>query len=279
MSQKGQVEILLLILVLGVILFSHWIRERGMVKEPEIKKESQIQKNSLPKTFTPQEKPLEEQKSKTEEIESQKEKIVATIPPERFNSQPKGELPSETRKTIISLETEKKANCRYGRVSGLSFDSMFDFFAQTNATSHSTEIGYLSEGEKYIFYVKCQDEFGNKNTDDFEISFSVKKAEDKTPPERRYLSPSGMLPTDTTQVELAVGTDEKAYCYYSTLSGKSFWERSGSFSPNETNTYHTTKIYNLTSENVYDYFVRCCDFFGNCNDGDALIRFGIGIAP
>jgi hypothetical protein len=275
MNQKGQIETILILLVLiGLVFYLKFFGKKTETPTVVSQPTTSTQKILKP---SPTEKPPQKE---TKTSETKKEvKEVDTTPPKRFNPQPRGELPAQTRKTIISLETDEKANCRYARVSGLSYDSMNNFFAQTNATSHSAEIGYLSEGEEYIFYVKCQDEFGNKNTDDFEISFSVKKAEDKTPPVRKWLSPTGTLPADTTQVELTVGTDEKANCYYSTLSGKSFWGGSASFSPNETHTFHTAKIYNLTSGKVYDYFVRCCDFFGNCNDDDALIRFGIGLSP
>lgn len=281
MNQKGQVELLIVFIVLAAVaLLSQWFKGEKLFFQPKTEKEAPVSKPIYlkPAPPLPQKKPLTPLPSPEKKIEpAEKEKDIT--PPKLSNPLPSGDLPAETRKTTISLETDEKAACRYGRVSGLSYNSMPDNFQNTNAASHSSQISYLSEGEKYIFYVKCQDESGNKNTDDFEISFSVKKPEDKTPPDRRHLSPFGMLATGTAQTELTVGTDEKANCSYSTQSGADFWKESGSFRANETGTFHTSQISGLISGKIYDYFVRCCDTSGNCNDGEALIRFGVGVMP
>ncbi len=281
MNQKGQVELLLVFIVLAVVaLLSQRFKGEKLLSLPT-KKEVSISKPKVsPSPIPPpaEKKPLTPPPAPEKKIEPA-EKEKDTIPPQRRNPLPSSDLPAETRKTTIFLETGEKAVCRYGRVSGLSYDSMPDNFQNTNATSHSSQINYLSEGEKYVFYVKCQDESSNKNTDDFEISFSVKKPEDKTPPDRRHLSPSGALATGTSQTELTVGTDEKASCSYSTQSGADFWQNSGSFRANETGTFHTSYVSGLISGKIYDYFVRCCDTSGNCNKGEALIRFGVGLMP
>ncbi len=46
-------------------------------------------------------------------------------------------------------------------------------FTNTNSTSHSQNITGLTDGNSYIYYIRCQDSSGNQNTDDFTISFSV----------------------------------------------------------------------------------------------------------
>lgn len=279
-NQKGQIEIIVIFLLLiGAILFYRSGIWGIQTKEPEIAKSASVAKISKPLIEKPISPPQEQKTSLEEKIELQETKKNDTTPPRRSNPYPKGELPTQTRKTIISLKTDERAICRYGLVSELSYDSMQNIFSNTNATSHSTQIAFLSEGEEYTFYVKCIDEFENKNIDDFKISFKVKAPEDKTPPQRKWLSPQGMLPAETTQVELTVGTDEKANCYYSTLQGESFRGKAKSFSPSETKTFHSAKVYSLTPGKVYDYFVRCCDFRGNCNDGDVMIRFGVGVSP
>jgi len=279
MNQRGQIEILILLIVAGLILFSQWRKGEKLPWQMEIKKEAPISKPFYQTPQSPSEKnlpppPSPEEKAEPPAIEKD------TTPPKIFNPEPSGELPSETRQTILSLETDEEAICRWSLISGMSYDSMQNIFQNTASTSHSTEIRFLGEGEDYKFYVKCQDESGNKNLDDFEISFSVKKPEDKTPPERRNLSPSGMLSASTTEIELMVSTDEEATCYYSTVAGKDFWDWGNyqSFQANETGTYHTAGI-TATTTQVYDYFVRCCDTNKNCNDDNALIRFGIGVLP
>ena len=46
-------------------------------------------------------------------------------------------------------------------------------FSSTNLITHSQTITDLSDGNSYTYYVRCQDEQGNANSDDFTISFSV----------------------------------------------------------------------------------------------------------
>ena len=50
---------------------------------------------------------------------------------------------------------------------------MANTFTTTNATSHSTQVIGLTDGNTYIYYVRCKDNAENKNTDDFVISFDV----------------------------------------------------------------------------------------------------------
>ena len=96
-----------------------------------------------------------------------------TIPPVRSNPQPTGTLSSGTTQTTISLTTNETAVCKYGTLMNVPYDEILDTFSSTNATSHSQTITGLSDGNTYHYYVRCQDESGNQNTDDFEISFSV----------------------------------------------------------------------------------------------------------
>jgi len=270
MNQKGQIEILFILLFLGIliitVLFSNSNLGKESSNEPENGKGTPAPAIVSPRpTITGQ--------------NSQGNEINDTTPPIRTNPLPKGELPSDTRKINISLKTDENANCRYSQISGLSYDSMMDSFKNTGGTAQSTEITTLSEGQSYIFYVRCADLSGNKNTDDFEISFKVKFPQDITPPERRHLLPEGLLDASTTNTQISVSTDEKANCYYSIYTGKDFWSNSRGFQANNTYTFHKSVIFNLVSGNIYDYFVRCCDFSRNCNEGDVLIRFGVGIMP
>ena len=96
-----------------------------------------------------------------------------TTPPTLSNSQPTGTLSSGTTQTTISLTTDETAVCKYSTTAGTDYDSMENTFSSTNSTTHSQTITGLSDGNTYHYYVRCQDESGNQNTDDFEISFSV----------------------------------------------------------------------------------------------------------
>ena len=96
-----------------------------------------------------------------------------TTPPSCSNSQPTGTLSSGTTQTTISLTTNETAVCKYSTIAGTNYDSITNTFSSTNSTTHSQTISNLSDGNTYHYYVRCQDESGNQNPDDFEISFSV----------------------------------------------------------------------------------------------------------
>jgi hypothetical protein len=103
-----------------------------------------------------------------------KEGTPDLTPPSLSNSSPTGTLTSGTTSTTISLTTNETAVCRYSDVANTSYDDMANTFSNTNSTNHSTDVTDLSDGNSYTYYVKCQDESGNQNTDDnFSISFSI----------------------------------------------------------------------------------------------------------
>lgn len=96
-----------------------------------------------------------------------------TTPPLRFNGLPFGTLPSGTTQTTHSLETDENATCRYSTSAGVLYSSMPNTFSATGGTSHSGLITGLTDGSSHSFYIRCQDSVGNRNGDDFIISFSV----------------------------------------------------------------------------------------------------------
>jgi len=96
-----------------------------------------------------------------------------TTPPTRSSPFPTTNLSSGTTQTTISLTTDENANCRYSETSGIDYSSMIETFDNTDSTAHSELITGLSDGDSKTYYVRCQDESNNQNTDDFEISFSI----------------------------------------------------------------------------------------------------------
>lgn len=96
----------------------------------------------------------------------------ADLPPTRFNSQPSGGLPFSTTQVTLSLSTSENATCKYGTLPGVAYDAMTNTFTTSGGTAHAQTKAVLS-GQNYNFYVRCKDNTGNANTDDFAISFSV----------------------------------------------------------------------------------------------------------
>ncbi len=109
-------------------------------------------------------------------IEQQLADVGITIditPPVRSNGKPTGTLSSSTTSTTISLTTDEISTCKYSTVSNVLYDYMTNSFSAIDATSHSKLMTGLSSGKTYNYYVKCKDSAGNKNSDDYLISFSI----------------------------------------------------------------------------------------------------------
>ena len=82
-------------------------------------------------------------------------------------------LAAGTSQTSISLTTDESATCRYAATAGVAYAAMTNTFSSTGGTAQSTLVTGLVDGGSYSYYVRCQDEAGNTNPDDYVISFSV----------------------------------------------------------------------------------------------------------
>jgi hypothetical protein len=94
----------------------------------------------------------------------------------RSNGQPGGVLAAGTTQTTLRLTTNEAATCRFSTEAGVAYSAMPDEFATTGATTHTTPLSGLSNGDNYTVYVRCEDEAGNANANDFVIAFSVASA-------------------------------------------------------------------------------------------------------
>ncbi len=93
-----------------------------------------------------------------------------TVPPYRFNGNPHGEVGGTTFNVELSLETDELAVCRYSTASGTPYVSMSLQFDVTGQVVHS-ELVAVATGTVNTYYVRCLDDEGNFNTDDFVITF------------------------------------------------------------------------------------------------------------
>jgi parallel beta-helix repeat protein len=181
--------------------------------------------------------------------------VPETNPPTISNGQPSADLPSGTTQTIISLDTDEVANCRYALTAGVGYTSMTNAFSTTDATIHSTTVTGLTDGGTYTYYVRCQDTKGNYNTDDFVISFGVSYP-DTTPP---VISDVVVTPSSDAAT-ITWDTDEPASSkieYGLTASYGSFEEDSTSEQS------HSITLTNLTAETTYYYNITSVDASGN----------------
>lgn len=96
-----------------------------------------------------------------------------TIPPSRFNGAPSGEISGLVLSVELSLETDEFSRCRYSQTPGIAFFSMGNEFTNTGSIFHSLIITVVPD-VSYTYYVRCIDDENNINSDDYEITFTVK---------------------------------------------------------------------------------------------------------
>lgn len=94
------------------------------------------------------------------------------IPPFRFNGAPTSTISGTTLNVEISLETDEFAICKFSSTPGVNYFSMENTFSNTGIIFHSQVVA-VAPGNFYTFYVRCLDDEGNFNIDDYEIAFGV----------------------------------------------------------------------------------------------------------
>ena len=94
------------------------------------------------------------------------------IPPFRFNGAPSTTVGGTTLSVEISLETDEFSVCKWSQTSGVAFGDMSQTFTNTGLVVHSQVVA-ITRGELNEFFVRCIDDEGNFNTDDYVIAFSV----------------------------------------------------------------------------------------------------------
>ena len=95
-----------------------------------------------------------------------------TIPPLRFNGAPTGTLSGTTLNVVVSLNTDEFAVCKYSQSAGVAFASMAASFTVTGSIVHSFETP-VATSTTYSYYVRCIDDEGNFNIDDYVITFTI----------------------------------------------------------------------------------------------------------
>jgi hypothetical protein len=99
-----------------------------------------------------------------------------------------------------------------------------------------------------------------------------------SPPVRSGGSPSGTLPSGTTNTTLSLITNENATCRYSTTAGISYSSMTNTFSTTG-GTSHSTTISGLSDGGSYSYCVRCQNDSGDVNTTDYGISFSVAVPP
>lgn len=118
------------------------------------------------------------------------------IPPVRFNGAPTGTISGTTPNVEISLNTDEIAACRYSTTASTSYAAMVDDFNSSGQIVHTKVLAVTPE-TSYTFYVRCIDDEGNFNIDDYLISFTVPAEPDGEPNDEGNNEGDGSGPNDS----------------------------------------------------------------------------------
>ena len=113
-----------------------------------------------------------------------------TVPPYRFNGAPTSSVGGTTLSVEISLETDELAICRFSTVAGTAYGSMPNTFSDTGLIVHKHVVAVVPESIQR-FYVRCIDDEGNINIDDYLITFTVDEVPSGTANEEGSTSGDG----------------------------------------------------------------------------------------
>lgn len=134
-------------------------------------------------------------------------------PPLRSAGSPSGNLPALTGSVLLELDTNEAATCRWGSQKGIGYGAMSpnNTFTRDTAGKHHQFSLSVIDDRLYRAYVRCQDDNGDTNTDDYPMEFYV-----------------GFHPSELTDVEffvesrhgitVATGTDRMDVVNYCDLA-------------------------------------------------------------
>ncbi|MEZ0392261.1 MAG: fibronectin type III domain-containing protein, partial [Pseudobdellovibrionaceae bacterium] len=132
----------------------------------------------------------------------------------------------------------------------------------------------LAAGTSYTFQVEASDAAGNKSAKSASVSAQTMVA-DTTEPVRSSGSPMGTLAAGSTSTVIALSTNEKSTCRYSTNSNTAFANMTGNLTASSSGLTHNANVSGLSNGQTYNYYVRCQDLAGNTNGMDYVISFSV----
>lgn len=94
------------------------------------------------------------------------------IPPDRFNGSPTSTVTGVTLNVELFLQTDELAICKYSLLPGVDYTSMPTTFTGTGLIYHTVVVSVTPDSIQQ-FYIRCIDDEGNFNADDYLIEFAV----------------------------------------------------------------------------------------------------------
>lgn len=94
------------------------------------------------------------------------------IPPYRFNGSPTSSITGVSLSVEIFIETNELAICKYSLLPDIAYSAMPATFGNTGLIYH-TQVVSVTPNSIQKFYIKCMDDEGNFNIDDYLLEFAV----------------------------------------------------------------------------------------------------------
>ncbi len=94
------------------------------------------------------------------------------IPPYIFNGSPTTTITGVTSNVEIFVETDELAICKYDTASGTAYSAMPYTFTNTGTIYHTKIVSVIPNSTQQ-FFIRCLDDEGNFNTEDYLLEFAV----------------------------------------------------------------------------------------------------------
>jgi hypothetical protein len=101
-------------------------------------------------------------------------------PPTRSSGLPSGLVAAGNEVIEISLRTDELATCRFATTTGVAYLSMTNRFSPTVGTYFGKTLSGFADNQTYTYYVRCSDQGGSANNDDYAITFTLKDSATST---------------------------------------------------------------------------------------------------
>jgi len=100
------------------------------------------------------------------------------VAPTISNPSPTGTLSSNITNTSLGINTNEAATCKFSESAGTEYSDMANSLTSSNNIQHQANLSNLTQGNRYQYYVRCEDLAGNATTTDFIISFAIASLSD-----------------------------------------------------------------------------------------------------
>ena len=171
----------------------------------------------------------------------------------------------------FGVKTDEAATCKYELNNSIKYDDMrYDFGDSFFKKEHNLSL-FLEGNKGYKYFVRCIDNKGNSNNNDYLINFKTKKGPDLTPPiiTGTSVKNNAVLPNLLDKFILDLELNEPSNCKYDRTDKTYDLMNNLSLCDNEVSlvptNYKCTVPITGIKKGVNNYYFRCRDLSNNTN--------------